>query len=103
MASYACNRKPQVAQAKRLDQLSYILSSIQFSVYETIKGAGQHVAGQGLPCTFTKQTVCQPIGTEVFGEDILLLVDKKGLVCKYAGQALASNIWPAPVKIEDAW
>ena len=40
--------------------------------------------------------MCQPIGTDVFGEDILLLVDKKGLVCKYAGQALASNIWPAP-------
>ena len=29
----------------------------------------------------------QPIGKEVFGEDILLLVDTPGLVCKYAGQA----------------
>ena len=51
------------------------------------KGAGQHVAGHSLPSTFTNQTVCQPTGTEVFGEDILLLVDKNGLVCKYAGQA----------------
>ena len=59
------------------------------------KGAGQHVEGQGLPSTFTNQTMCQPIGTEEFGEDILLLVNKKGLVCKYAGQALAFNIWPA--------
>ena len=42
-----------------------------------LKGAGQHVEGQGLPSTFTNQTVCQPIGTDVFGEDILLLVGKK--------------------------
>ena len=34
------------------------------------KGAGQHVEGQGLPSAFTNQTMCQPIGTEVFGEDI---------------------------------
>ena len=60
------------------------------------KGAGQHASGQSLPSTFTNQTVCQPIGTEVFGEDILLLVDKTGLVCKYVGQALTFDIWPAP-------
>ena len=29
----------------------------------------------------------QPIGTEIFSEDIFLLVDTLGLVCKYAGQA----------------
>ena len=52
--------------------------------------------GQSLPSTFTNQTMCQPLGTEVFGEDILLLVNQKGLVCKYAGQALAKGIWPAP-------
>ena len=40
--------------------------------------------------------MCQPIGTDVFGEDILLLVDKTGLVCKYARQALTFDIWPAP-------
>ena len=50
------------------------------------KGAGQHVEGHS---TFTNQTVCQPIGTDVFGEDILLLVDKTGL-------AVTFDIWPAP-------
>ena len=57
------------------------------------KGAGQHVEGHS---TFTNQTVCQPIGTDVFGEDILLLVDKTGLASKYAGQAVTFDIWPAP-------
>ena len=32
--------------------------------------------------------VCQPIGTEVIGEDILPLVDVQDFGCKYAGQAL---------------
>ena len=63
-----------------------------------LKGAGQHIEGQGLPSTFTNQTVCQPMGTDVFGEDILLLVDKTGLVCKYAVQALTFDIWPAPFR-----
>ena len=57
------------------------------------KGAGQHVEGHS---TFTNQTVCQPIGTDVFGEDILLLVDKTGLASKYARQAVTFGIWPAP-------
>ena len=49
-----------------------------------------------MPSTFTNQPVCQPIGTDVFGEDILLLVDKTGLASKYAGQAVTFDIWPAP-------
>ena len=57
-----------------------------------LKGAGQHVEGHS---TLTNQTVCQPIGTDVFGEDILLLVDKTGLASKYAGQAVTFDIWPA--------
>ena len=36
---------------------------------------------------YNPNLVYQPIGTEVFGENILLLVDTQGLVCKYAGQA----------------
>ena len=35
--------------------------------------------------------VCQPIGTEIFCEDVFLLIDKQGLVCKYAGQAVAKT------------
>ena len=56
-------------------------------LYTLTKGAGQHVEGHS---TFTNQTVCQP--TDVFGEDILLLVDKTGL-------ALTFDIWPAPFVI----
>ena len=48
--------------------------------------------------------VCQPIGTEVFCEDILLFVDAQGLACKYAGQALAKGNCPTPFqKLQLNW
>ena len=62
------------------------LGSGEPNLFFTQKGAGQHVAGHSLPSTFTNQTVCQPIGTEAFGEDIFLLVDNNGLV--------QGRLWP---------
>ena len=76
----------------------YVKSSSSSNILE--KGAGQYALGKGLSGTFTNQTLCQPIGTEVFGEDFLLLVDTQGLVCKYAGQVLPrASILPPLVKV----
>ena len=39
--------------------------------------------------------VCRPTGEYLHEIPLLLLVDTQRLVCKCAGQALVSGIWPA--------